>query len=317
MEIWLDRIIPGIVRLLICVSIGVFVGSLLDSMGWLRQLSFLAAPLRRVGGLPPQCYTAFITAFASPRAANGILSGAYDQELISRRQMIAGALVNTFPNSLSHVRIMAFAIIPLAGYAGAAYVCFQMLVGVGCSLAAVVGVRIFVGAGGEAGEEGEVSCSKLGFREAVRKAYKHARKVLLRIVVVTVPLYIVVSYLDKMGVFAAMADKLPPSLSAVLPPAALAILVGHMTNILTAASAASELLQSQTMGAAQVFLTFLIGYGLTIPIRAVRHSIPAAVGVFPAKDGLTIVLLSSGLRLFFTVVAIVLTIMFISGGMLG
>ncbi len=308
MDIWLDKIIPGVLRILIYVSIGVFIGSLLNSLGWLRKLSFLATPFRRIGRLPSQCCSAFITAFASPRAANGILAGAFDQQIITRNEMIISALANTLPNTLSHIRVLAFAIIPLAGYAGFAYVLFQLIVGLSCTLTALLIGRFFITTTQSGNSKNELIETVLPFNVAARKAYKHVRRVLKRILLITVPLYIFISYLDYFGVFAKLANKLPDALTSILPPASIAVLVGHMTNIVTAASVASGLLKSQTLTTGQVFLTFLIGYAITIPIRATKHSIPAAVGVFPTKDGLTIVLLSSGMRLLFTIVAIIITI---------
>lgn len=314
MEIWFDRILPGIARILIYVSLGVFVGSLLNSLGWLRHFSFLSTPFRKTSHLPPQCCTAFVTAFASPRAANGILAGAFEQKLITRNQMIVGAVGNTFPNTLAHLRVMAFAIIPLAGYAGAAYVGFQLMAGVGCSFVALLFGRFFICA-----EDSLLECvgkveSTVVFRVALGKAFKHTKRILRRVVIITLPLYILVVYLDQMGVFTKMTEALPQVLTDVLPPASVAVLVGHMTNIVTAASTASELLKSQALNAPQLFLTFLVGYGLTVPIRAMRHSIPAAVGIFPPKAGMMIVVISSGLRLVFTVVAIIITIALIKGG---
>lgn len=308
MDIWLDKIIPGIVRILIYVSIGVFVGSMLNSLGWISRLSFLAVPFLRTSGLPPQCCTAFVTAFASPRAANGILSGAFDQNVITKQQMIAGALANTLPNTLSHIRVLAFAIIPLVGYAGIAYVMFQMIIGISCTLTALLVGRMFIRTSNTSCNNEDVPETVLPFSKAVIKAYKHVRRVLKRIFLITVPLYIFITYLDYFGVFSHIANKLPDALTSILPPASVAVLIGHMTNIITAASVASELMKSQTLSSQQVFLTFLIGYAITIPIRATRHSIPAAVGVFPAKDGMVIVLLASGMRLAFTVLAIIITI---------
>ncbi len=309
MDIWVHKIVPGIIRILTYVSIGVFVGSLLNSMGWLQKLSFLATPFSRIGGLPPQCCTAFVTAFASPRAANGVLSGAFDQKLITRNEMIIGALANTFPNTLAHIRVLAFAVIPLVGYAGLAYVLFQIAVGLGCTLSALLFGRLFIKGSSSNCTASKSSETRVPFRDAMQKAYKHVKRVLRRILIITVPLFILISYLDHFGLFASLANKLPSSLTNILPPASIAVLVGHMTNIMTAASVASELIKSQTLTTVQVFLTFLIGYAITIPIRAAKHSIPAAVGVFPAKDGMIIVLLSSGLRLFFTTIAIVIIVL--------
>ncbi len=308
MEIWLNKIIPGILRILIFVSAGVFTGSLLNYLGWLSKLTFLARPFQFIGKLPVQCSTSFVTAFASPRAANGILAGSYDQKIITRQEMIIGALANILPNTLSHIRIMAFAIIPLAGYAGIAYVIFQLLLGLTGTFIALISGRLLIkkSANDDIAQETKHDIIPLGM--AAKKAFKHLRRVLKRILLITIPLYILIAYLDYFGVFYNLANKLPSRLTDILPPASIAVLAGHITNIVTAASVGADLLKSNSLTAQQLFLTFLIGYAITIPIRATKHSIPSAVGIFPAKDGILIVLLSSGIRLLFTLIAIMLTI---------
>lgn len=312
----MDRIIPGIIRLVAFVGAGVFAGSLLASLGWLRGLSFLARPFQRMGGLPPQCSTAFAAAFVSPRMANGILAGAFDEKNISRPQMITGALANIFPNTLTHIRIMAFAIVPLTGYAGVAYVFFQLVMGLACSMTALLIGRFWAASSGTELWYDKWEENRMDFRQAARNAFKQMKKLLKRVCIITVPLYILVAYLDKMGVFSEMANGLPAALTDVLPPASIAVLVGHMTNIVTAASNASALLDTGTLDGAQVFLTFVVGYGLALPIRALRHNIPSAVGVFPGKDGLTIVMLGTALRFLFTLFTITGTIILIKGGFL-
>lgn len=312
MEIWIERIIPGLSRLLLFVAAGVYVGSLLESSGWIQKLSFLARPYCRLGKLPQICGAGFITAFASPRAANSMLAGARSDEAISREEMIAGAVANILPSTLSHIRITALMIIPLLGYAGAAYMGFQLLLGITCTIAALIISRIRIGKGTEyAGAGDEKRDEKTSFADAHRKAWKRTRKILLRVCMISIPLYILVAYLDAYGIFQALAQKMPAVVTDVLPPASFVVVASHMVNIRHAAAAASEMLDSGTLTSAQVFLVLVIGYGLTIPIRSLRHNIPSAVGIFPGRDGIRIVLFSQSLRLIFTLLTAVSIILFI------
>jgi len=300
-DILLDRILPGVLRLLGSVVLGVLIGSLLENLGLMRWGAFLARPFVRLGRMPEVWGSSFLVAFASPRAANAMLSDAAAAGTISRRCLVAGAVANTLPAVLVHVRVLAFVLIPLLGPAGVAYVGFQLTAGLACTLAALIGSRLRgacgSGSGGPLLAGGRVERGTL--REALQRALHRLRRMILRVLLITVPLFVLVVSLDALGVFRRLADLLPEALRSVFSPSVLVVVAAHLSSVMNAAGAASGFLQSGEMTGLTLFLTLVGGYVLSAPVRALRHSIPSALGIFPGRTGLRIVGISVGVRLAF------------------
>ena len=298
-DILVDRILPGVLRLLGSVVLGVLIGSLLEHLGLMRWGSFLARPFVRLGRMPEVWGSSFLVAFASPRAANAMLSDAAAAGTISRRCLVAGAVANTLPAVLVHVRVLAFVLIPLLGPAGVAYVGFQLAAGLACTLAALAASRLrgACGGGGPLLAGGRVERGTL--REALQRALHRLRRMILRVLLITVPLFVLVVSLDALGVFRRLTDLLPEALRSVLSPSVLVVVAAHLSSVMNAAGAASGFLQSGQMTGLTLFLTLVGGYVLSAPVRALRHSIPSALGIFPGRTGLRIVGISVGVRLAF------------------
>ena len=295
-----------IVRLLTVVAAGVMAGTLLEATGVMKRVAYISGPMLKLGKLSPVCGTAFVTAFASPRAANSILASAYSEQSLSRRELISGALVNLFPGSLTHLRVLAFVLIPLLGVAGVAYVLFQIITGFICALTALIASSLLAGGSKQStfagtknsGEEEQ----KKSLRDALKEGWKRARKMLIRVICITVPIYVAVAVLEQYGVFSSLTEYLPQSMTHILPPAGITVVAAHLSSVINAAGVASELLGTGTLSSAQVFLTLVCGYVLSMPIRVMRHTIPAAVGIYPYREALLIVIAGQSLRLFFTLV---------------
>ena len=291
----------GLLRLIVLVSAGVFAGSLLESTGWTRKLGFLVRPLTNWAKLPSACGSAFVTAFVSPRAANSMLAGAYADNKLRRHEMITGALINIFPNTLCHMRVLAFAVIPLLGVVGAAYVGFQfvtalvvtvIMLGVGRGLSGKL-----VPSGGDTTNDTENREQETEtWGEATKRAMKRTRKILTRVMLITAPLYIAVGILDHLGIFRQAAEVMPQALAAVLPPASVTVVAGHMSSVMNAAGIGAELMHSGTLSGYHLLMTLIAGNLLSMPIRAMRHTIPSILGIFPPRDGIMIVVVGQILR---------------------
>ncbi len=299
-DILLERILPGVLRLLGSVVLGVLIGSLLEHLGLMRWGAFLARPFVRLGRMPEVWGSTFLVAFASPRAANAMLSDAAAAGTISRRCLVAGAVANTLPAVLVHIRVLAFVLIPLLGPAGIAYVGFQLAAGLACTLAALAASRLRGACGHGGGPLLTGARMERGtWREALRRALHRLRRMVLRVLLITVPLFALVVSLDALGVFRRLTGLLPEALRSVLSPPVLLTVAAHLSSVMTAAGVGSGFLQSGEMTGYTLFLTLVGGYVLSAPVRALRHSIPSALGIFPGRTGLRIVSVSVGIRLAF------------------
>ena len=132
MEPWLIRLITGIIKLLIMVSIGCFIGTIFECRNWMKTAAFLAKPLIRLGRLPDICGTAFLTAFVSNPAANSMIAAAYADKKITRRDMILNGIANSYAAKVSHSMRISFALVSAFGtawLAGIAYFAIQFFTG--------------------------------------------------------------------------------------------------------------------------------------------------------------------------------------------
>lgn len=297
------NLIPGTLKLLLFICVGVFTGCLLEHSGLGKKLSVLGRPFSRWSKLPPSCASAFAMAFVSPRAANAMLAGAATDGQISRNQMICGAIANTFPNTFLHLRTMMFVVVPLLGISGLAYIGFQILSGLCCTLIIVLYARFKFRSNAENTSGGNpIVKPPLSKKDILNKAWTRTKKIMRRVFMITVPLYVVIGFIDHLGIFQALSSRMPETFNKAIAPAAISVLAAHMSSIMNAASAASSLLKSGTLSQMDVFITLLAGYILSVPMRMTRHSIPSALGIFPGKSGFQIVFIQQGLRLALAVV---------------
>jgi len=297
---WLEHILPGVIRLIVAVTLGIYLGTLLEATPLARWAGWLARPFMHWGRLPSVCATAFVTSFISPRTANTLLAGSHSSGQLSRRHMILGALANTFPASFVHIRTTLFILIPLLGAAGAGYILFQIASGLTGALLALTAARLWREPAAPPDAPLYVPSEPSPLRAVLRLSWQRSRPILTRVLLLTVPLYALVAWADAHGFFERLTEWLPTPLARILPASSLSIIVAHMTNVLTATSIASELLHSGRLTGGQVFLTLVLGYGLTIPLRTLRHTLPSYVGIFPGRDGVWLVMVSQGFRIVFT-----------------
>jgi hypothetical protein len=299
LEALIKDVAPGVAALAFFVTLGVALGWGLEALGLARRLSRLAAPIMRTAQLPPVCATAFVAAFASSRAAGGMLSAARANGEISRRSLILGAVAVSFPSALLHLRLSAPVLIATLGAAGIAYVAFTVL-------NALI-VLTFVLIAGRLKPEPARPVSAPGRTETAepaaalpvpdwRTAWRRWRRLIPRVLLVAIPVYILVAYLEETGAFAALSKKMPPRLEASLPPASMAVIAMQMTSTTRAAPVARKFLDSGELSPAAVFFALVTGYVLSLPVRVLRRNLPGAVSLYPGRNGLWITLLSQGIR---------------------
>ncbi len=130
---------------------------------------------------------------------------------------------------------------------------------------------------------------------------------------VSIPLYTIVAWMNAAGLFKLMSKILPPGLERMLPPESMAILASHTTGAMRAAPVAREFLESGELSAAAVCFTLIVGYGLTLPVRVLRRTLPSTLSLFPGKNGFTIIAITQLPRLALAVAAIVIWIV-VNGG---
>jgi hypothetical protein len=277
--------------------IGVFLAEVLVALNVAGRIAAISRPLTSFACLKEECGTSFLMAFVSPPAANSMLVDYHTQEIITQKELIIAATMNSFPTVVMHWRYLLPVYIPLLGIPGLIY--FGLLMFVGLAKTVVIMVvgrtvldpppRIPVGPA----EEPAVTT----FREALRTACTSSRKVLGRLLSVTVPTIIIVAFLLNAGVFDRLAGMMQGAGAVFpVPPEGFAIIAAQFGSFVASAGVASALLAAGDMTWQQVILTLLVGNVLTSVTRGIRWLGSSYVAIFGLRTGTEVMLISTVLR---------------------
>ncbi|HEC49681.1 MAG TPA: nucleoside recognition protein [Candidatus Desulfofervidus auxilii] len=274
---------------------GVILINFIVLLGYLNRLSWLLKPIMKMGHLRSECAMSFITAFASPTAANTMLMELYQKGIISKKELFLSSMANSFPAILTHWRTMLPIIIPLLGWVGLVY--FFILVVIGFFKTALV---FFIGRFLLPPPSSNFVINKMNHSLPVKQAFKESlirsKSVLKRIVLTTIPITILSFYLIYLGFFSHLTQWLRPVIHLLpLPPEALSIIVAQFGGHLPAYTLASNFLVNHLLGSKEVILALLWGTVVT-SIVSLRYYLPYYWGIFGPHLGTQLMLISTGLR---------------------
>ena len=288
-------------RLLLAMCLGLLVANVIEALGWTRWLGKLSAPLVRLARLGTVSGASFSLAFVSPSAANALLAESHTAGQLSRKELVLANLFNSLPSYLVHLPTMLFMLWPVLGSPALAYVGLTLAAAVGRTLlTAWIGHWLLPAEGqGLSAVQPEASREQPSFRGACRKAWMRFRRRLPRLVLITVPIYIIMYLLQRYGVFQAAQDALSsgiPGLSFLKPEALGIILLSLAAEIGASLSAAGSALHMGGLTGPDVVIALLVGNILSTPMRTVRHQFPAYAGYYSPRLALYLIVLNQGLR---------------------
>ncbi|GAB7024635.1 hypothetical protein [Salidesulfovibrio brasiliensis] len=297
-----------LIRLTFFISVGLFVGNLIESLNWTRHVARIAEPLARRARLKDVSAAAFSLAFFSGVTANTMLAEAHEKETISDRELLLSNLFNSLPTYFLHLPTIFFIAAPFIGSAAFIYVGITA----GAALlrtAAIVCMGRFML---PPVPDGCVPCRLDEAPDlkgsALQKTWRRFKKRLPRILKFTVPIYILFFLLRHYGFFDAMQETMATKVSFFtwLPPEALGIVAFHVAGEFTVGlAAAGALIQEAALDVHVVVLALLTGNVLSSPMRAFRHQFPYYAGIFKPRMAARLIVVNQSLRaLSITLVAI-------------
>jgi hypothetical protein len=302
----------GILHILIAVGVGCFIGGIVEYRNWTRVVAWGATPFIKLGKLPYVCGTAFITALASNSAASSILSGAYMDKKISKSEMIIGGMINSFPAKYSHLIRMMPIIIFLLGKAGILYCILQLILEIliTTSILSVARFRKQESMTHDNINNMDVPIEKRvrSWKETFKQSWSRTHNILKRVAMITIPLYILVSYGVAQGVFKAENFKgyFPQFLSNLITPEVMSITVAKLGGIPPAFAIAGKYLEAHLITVPQLIAGLLIANFFSYPVNTIRRNLPIALGIYPGKVGFFIPFSLLALRLLFNLITILL-----------
>jgi hypothetical protein len=291
LSLWHDLIWP-LIRLLGYVSLSLFLANLIESLNWTSKIAALARPLLRLGNLSDISSASFTMALFSGISANTMLSEAYEQNKISRKELILANLFNSMPTYFLHLPTVAFITAPMIKGAAVIYVGITFSAAILRTFSILVISRFILPKPERQNDmkvEGPIETNggwKSGWNAILQKSWMRFKKRIRSIIRFTIPIYIAIFWLHKAGIFTAM-EKMMATYFSFLPwltPESMGIITLQIAAEFTAGlAAAGALLQAGSMTYREIILALLVGNILSSPIRAIRHQFPYYAGIFQPK----------------------------------
>jgi hypothetical protein len=309
---WFIIACKGIIKILIAIFLGTAIGTIFECRNGSKYIAFLTRPLLKFSRLPAICGTAFITAFVSNIAASGMLVGAYSDQKITRKDMIISALLNSFPAYAKIMLLVMFFLIPMIGKTAIIYCVMVISLDLIRILTIIAIVRICYSTQVHPDYDfTQIQIQTYTWHKTFDKAQKRSLKILRKFIIWGIPLYLLATFLAHIGVFNTINEHIPHFFTQILPSEVISIIIAKLVSFTAAATVAMGMLQVYAITIPQVLIAFFIGNLFDIPIRTITHNLPIALGIFPEKSGLWIVLISESTRMITCITAIIILFAYI------
>ncbi len=288
-QLWPSLIWP-LIRLIFFISVGLLVANFIESFNWTSKIATLARPLIRFGNLSETAGASFSMALFSGVSANTMLSEAYEKKTILKKELILSNLFNSLPTYFLHLPTVFFITAPLIKGAAIIYVALTFGAAIFRTVTIVVLSRFLLpDTERSTPQQEEIEGTKsttIDWKGAFTKSWKRFKKRIRKIIRYTVPTYILVFLMHRVGLFDVLEKGMADYLSFLpwLTPQSMGIITLHIAAEFTAGLAvAGALLQEGSMSYREVVLALLVGNVLSSPVRAIRHQFPYYAGIFQPK----------------------------------
>jgi hypothetical protein len=293
---WWKRLGKPLLRMTFLISLGLFVGQIIEATGWTGRLSTLVRPLMRWGHLSDSSGASFTTAFVSGTAAQAMLVTFEEEGKLSRKEVVLTSLLNGLPAYFLHLPTTFFIILPLAGVAGLLYLILTLAAALLRTVGLVTYSRLTLSprslemvAGKREGQT---------WKSILQDTWKKFLRRLQRIMLLVVPVYLVVMIVSQLGFFSWLRLKLAGGItSAVVPLESMSVVIFSLVAEFTSGfAAAGALLDAGTLSVRETVIALLLGNVVATPVRALRHQLPYYMGIFRPKLGILLIALGQTLR---------------------
>ncbi len=261
---------------------------LLAAMGVFRRVQYLLLPLVRLARLPAVAGPALVTALGSTLSADTMIAADYRAGRLDRRRALLAAQANTLPSYITETfTYMVPVMLPALGREpGSFYVAAFLLAGL-FKLALIVVAGRYLGRSGSAFQaNAEPQPSGPGTRVKLSTAMKRALRMLVRIALVLVIATYVTALALHSGVLAGAVAWLRPVLSRLALPEDLVVpITGYAASPMVGAAAIGTLFKSSAVDVYAAALAALLGSLISLPVFALRYSLPRNISVFGTKLG--------------------------------
>lgn len=301
-----------IVRLLLGLSLGLLLASLLEAFQLTRAMSRLALPLVRHAHLGCISSSAFALSLFSPASSNALLGDNLLNGNISKKEVLVSNLFNSLPSALTHTPTIFLMMFPVIGFSAFIYIAIVLLAATGRTLFTIILGRCLLSPSPLYTCPEPMQKEKIVWKDAGLKALKKFKSRLPRLLYITLPIYIIIFYAQHFGIFQSLENYIVQHLGLTfINPETLSIILLYMTAELNAALAvAGTLMISSSISMQDIVLALLLGNIVSTPMRGLRHQLPAYATYFPTDFAIQLVSINQALRAFSLIIATVFYYMY-------
>jgi len=295
-SILLKRLIWPLMRVMAFISIGLFVGLIIEGMGWTNRLTVIARPFMRWGHLSDQMGAAFTTAFASGTASLSMLMSFYQEGSMTRREITFSILLNTFPSFFLHLPRTFFILLALVGKAGAIYIGLTFFAALLRFITILLCAHVILPAAQSHKHEEESQNKE--WKELLKETGKKLKPQLGKSLLIIIPVYLMVMLISDMGFFLWLRESLAHLISsAFIPIEAMSVVIfSLMAEFTSGYAAAGAMLEAGSLNVFQTVLALVLGFIIASPVRALRHQMPYYMGIFSPALGIHLMIISQAFR---------------------
>ena len=270
------------------VIISIYVISYLSRRSYLVRIVSILKPLLERLNMNPISFTVFTLSFFNTVVAYSILSQAWREGKIDKRDVIATSLLSSFPSVFSHLYTFFIPfVIPVLGLLGLVYTVLRLLVALVKTLIGYILIK-------KGGDNLEVEYDGVSVSENV-----------VKVLVIMFVTYFSVEVAYNLGIFKILIDPLK---FLPLNPSSLTIAVLAIFNLRSAIVFTAGLVE-KGLSYKWALVGLLLGNVISFSVRSAKHSLPLHVSLF-GKFGLKIVIVNSIITFFLDLV-IILMLLFI------
>ena len=291
------------VRIIPTIFLSIVLVNMLEKTGWTGKIAWMARPFTKLGKLKEVSGVSFIMSFGSPSAGNAMLMQLYTENKIDRKEMYVASLANTFPAALMHWRSMLPVLIPILGMTGLIYFLIFVFIGFAKTITVLIIGRFILKDNIELITIVKQERIKIQFTELLKSSIKNSIPLMKRILFITVPTTILVFGLVDLGFFERLAYYLRNvSNFFPVPLEGISIATAYIGQSIAAYTIAGNMMAEGIISSKEVILSLLLGQILSCVITAFRYSAPYYIGIFGTKMGSQLLIISSVMRVVFTII---------------
>lgn len=285
-----------LVKLLGAMALSLLLALFIEALNWTQGMARLARPLIRLGHMSETAGASFSMSFFSGLAANTMLAEAYDQGKIDKREVILANLFNSLPTYFLHLPTLFSITAPLIKGAALAYVGITLAAAILRTVIILFLSHFLLPARPETAGGAIKARARIDWRAALDKTRRRFFRKMKRITLYTVPIYTVIFFLNRWGIFDSLQAVVTSRLT-WLDPRLISIVLFQVAAESTAGLAmAGALLDTGSLGSREVILALLAGNVLAAPMRAVRHQFPYYAGIFRPRLAMELLVASQVFR---------------------